>query len=125
MEKKVEELIKEHLLTDDKEFKNAYEQNPPLVATEIQWQPGEQIISELPQKDLIQLLSRYLNNDGVYVKNLLHLLLRIEKELTWLLEANGVDVNKKFKEDAKRQAELIEENIEKAKQEIKKSVAKN
>ena len=123
MEKKeLLKLIAEHLLTDDKEFVKAYKENEPQIQEKLQWQPGEAIISELSTKDLIQLGSRYLNNISVYEKNLLHLLIRIEKELQWLLEIQGVDVQKKFREDAKKQAELLEQRIEKSKEEIKKSV---
>jgi hypothetical protein len=42
--------------------------------------------------------------------------------LTWLLEAQGVNVQEKFKEDAKAQAELIEEKIRVAKEQLAKSV---
>lgn len=112
-------LVESHLIEKDKEFVKAYKQNPPQVAEKLQWQPGEQIVSELDEKDLIQLLSRYLNNDGVYVKNILHLLLRIEKELSWLLERFGVDINAKFKEDAKLQAELIEKRLAESKEALK------
>ena len=119
-----EKLIKEHLLTDEKEFVESYNENPPQIEEKLQWQPGEAIISELSNKDLIQLASRYLNNDAVYTKNILHLLIRIEKELQWLLEEKGVDIQAKFREDAKKQAELLEQRIENSKEELKKAAAK-
>lgn len=115
-------LLKEHLLTEDKEFVNAYKENPPQIQKKLEWQPGEAIISELSEKDLIQLGSRYLNNLSVYSKNILHFMIRIEKLLTWLLEAQGIDVQAKFKEDAKAQAELMEEKIKIAKEKLEKSV---
>ena len=120
-----EKLLKEHLITDEKEFVDAYNENPPQIQEKLQWQPGEAIISELNTKDLIQLASRYLNNDAVYTKNILHLLIRIEKELQWLLEEKGVDVQSKFREDAKKQAELLEQRIENSKAELKKAVENN
>jgi len=108
MEKtKLEKLLSEHLLTDDPNVVEAYKNNPPQIIEKLQWECGEGIISELDNKDLIQLLSRYLNNDGVYVKNILHLLLRIEKLLTFIAKKSGVDVDKEFKDDAKKQAEIL------------------
>lgn len=118
---KKEELLKEHLLTDDEEFVKAYNENEPQIEEKLQWQPGEMIISELSKKDLIQLASRYLNNISVYDKNILHFLIRIEKELCWLLEEKGVNVQEKFREDAKEQAALLEQRIA----ESKKALMKN
>lgn len=120
----LEKLLLDHLLTDEKEEVKQYKQNPPQVIEKLQWQPGEAIIGKLSKEDLLQLLSRYLNNDGVYTKNILHLLIRIEKELQWLLEEKGVDVQAKFKEDAKKQAELVEERIRQSKEALKNSVKK-
>ena len=114
-----EQLLKEHLLTEEKEFVKEYKENPPQIQEKLGWQPGEAIISELSAKDLIQLGSRYLNNISVYEKNILHLLIRVEKELAWLLEEKGVDVQAKFREDAKLQAELLEQRIENSKKELK------
>lgn len=121
MDKK--ELLKsQHLITKDEAFVKEYKQNPPVIEEQLQWQPGEVIISELSKEDLIQLGSRYLNNISVYLKNILHLMLRTEKELAWLLEKNGVDVGEKFKQDAKEQAELLNARIEEAKKQLKESV---
>ena len=120
-----EKLLKEHLITDEKGFVDAYNENPPQIQEKLEWQPGEAIISELSTKDLIQLASRYLNNDAVYTKNILHLLIRMERLLTWLLEAQGVDVQARFREDAKKQAELLEKRIEDSKAELKKAVENN
>ena len=117
-----EKLLADHLLTEDKDFVESYKQNPPQVQEKLEWQPGEAIISELDKKDLIQLGSRYLNNLSIYDKNILHFVIRIERLLTWLLEAQGVNVQEKFKEDAKAQAELIEEKIRVAKEQLAKSV---
>lgn len=119
---KLEKLLDEHLLSKDKDFIESYKQNPPQVQEKLEWQPGEAIISELDVKDLIQLGSRYLNNLSIYDKNILHFIIRIERLLTWLLEAQGVNVQEKFKEDAKAQAELIEEKIRVAKEQLAKSV---
>jgi len=120
MEKKeLKDLLDAHILTDDKAFIKEFKSNPPQVCERLQWQPGEGIVSELPTKDLIQLLSRYLNNDGIYVKNILHYLLRCERLLTWIAEAQGVDVDKKFKEDAKIKAEQMEQNLSKIKEQLK------
>jgi len=124
MAKDIKNLVEEHLYEKDKQFVKAYKENPPVVADKLQWQPGEQIISELELKDLAQLFSRYLNNDGVYTKNILHLLIRIEKELTWLLERFDVNVNTKFKEDAKAQAELLEQRLQESKEALRNSVKK-
>lgn len=123
--KEFKTLLDSHILTDDEEFVNEYKSNPPQVAEKLQWQPGEAIISELSKKDLIQLLSRYLNNEGTYIKNILHFLLRIERMLTWELEAKGIDVNKKFKEDAKKKAEQMELNLAQAKAELENLSKKN
>ena len=120
----LEKLLLDHLLTNDEEFVKQYKENPPQVIEKLAWQPGEAIIGKLSKEDLLQLLSRYLNNDGVYTKNILHLLIRIEKELQWLLEEKGVDVQGKFKEDAKKQAELVEERIRQSKEALKESVKK-
>ena len=117
-----EKLLAAHLLTEDKDFIESYKQNPPQIQEKLEWQPGEAIISELDKKDLIQLGSRYLNNLSIYDKNILHFVIRIERLLTWLLEAQGVNVQEKFKEDAKAQAELIEEKIRVAKEQLAKSV---
>lgn len=123
MDKK--ELLKsQHLITNDEGFVKEYKQNPPVIEEKLQWQPGEVIISELSKEDLIQLGSRYLNNISVYLKNILHLMLRTEKEIYWLLEEKGVDVAKKFKEDAQKQAELLDARIEEAKKQLKESVKK-
>jgi len=116
------ELLKKHLLTDDKEFVAQYEANPPQIIKDLQWQAGEGIISELDPKDWVQLLSRYLNNDGVYVKNILHFLLRCERLLTWIAEANGVNVDAKFKQDAKEKLEKQEELNKLIKEQLKNSV---
>lgn len=123
MEKEVLlKLLAEHLLSSDPEFKKAYKENPPIVEETLAWQPGELIVGELSENDKYQLLSRYLNNISVYLKNEVHLQLRIEKLLTFLLEAQGVDVQAKFREDAKKQAELVEQRIEETKKAIKESV---
>lgn len=123
MEKEVLlKLLAEHLLSSDPEFKKAYKENPPIVEETLAWQPGELIVGELSANDKYQLLSRYLNNISVYLKNEVHLQLRIEKLLTFLLEAQGVDVQAKFREDAKKQAELVEQRIEETKKAIKESV---
>lgn len=123
MEKEqLSKLLAEHLLSNDAEFKKAYEANPPIVEEKLPWQPGEFIISELSKKDLIQLASRYLNDICVYEKNQVHFLLRIEKLLTFLCEEQGIDVEAKFKEDARKQAELVQQRIEASKKLLKDSV---
>ena len=120
-----EQLLKEHMLSSDEEFVKEYEKNPPMVEEKLQWQPGEIIISELPPKDLAQVLSRYLNNISVYNKNMLHLLLCMERLLTWLCEERGIDVAQKFKEDARAQAELMEARIQASKKALENSPKKN
>ena len=123
MEKeKLLKLLAEHLFANDPETKKAYEANPPIIAEKLPWQPGEFIVSELSKKDLIQLASRYLNDICVYEKNQVHFLLRIEKLLTFLCEEQGIDVEAKFKEDAKKQAELIQARIEASKKALKETV---
>lgn len=118
--KQIEELLKEHCLTNDKDFVKSYKENPPQIIEKLQWFAGEGIVSELSTKDLVQLLSRYLNDNGIYIKNILHFILRIEKLLTFIAEKEGIDVNKAFKEDAKKVAEKMEENLQKSKEAIKK-----
>lgn len=120
-EKELARIILAHLLTTDEDFVKAYKENPPQIATNLQWQPGEGIISELSKKDLIQLASRYANDLSVYVKNILHFELRIERLLTWLCEAQGIDVKAKFKEDAKIREQEIEKGIEESKEQLEKS----
>lgn len=117
-----EELLEKHLLLENEEFKKAYKENPPVIEDVLAWQPGELIVGELSENDKFQLISRYLNNISVYLKNEVHLQLRIEKLLTFLLEEKGIDVNAKFREDAQRQAELVEKRIEESKKAIKESV---
>lgn len=117
--KEIEELLKEHCLTDDKEFIKNYKENPPQIIEKLQWFAGEGIISELSTKDLVQLLSRYLNDGGVYIKNILHFILRIEKLLTFIAVKLGVNVNEEFKNDAKKIAEKMEENLQKSKEALK------
>ena len=114
------DIILEHLFTKDEKLVKEYMDNPPEVVRKLAYMPGEAVISELSKKDLIQLLSRYLNNDGVYTKNILHFLIRIEKLLTWNLEAQGIDVKAKFKEDAKQQEELLEQKIRESKEALEK-----
>lgn len=121
-EKEIKKIIEEHLLSKVEEFINAYKENPPKVETKLQYQPGEPIIAYLPKEDLIQLASRYLNDNAVYLKNILHFLVRIERLLTWELEEQGVDIQAKFKEDAKKQAELVEQRIVESKKALKESV---
>ena len=116
LKKQDEKIINEHLFTEDEELVKNYKENPPQVIRSLAYMPGEAIISELDKKDLIQLFSRYLNNDGVYTKNILHLLLRIEKLLSWLCEEEGINVKEKFKEDAKIQAEELEKRIQESKE---------
>ena len=117
-EEKVAKLVLAHILTNDENFKKQYLANPPHIATRLQWQPGEGVISELPKKDLIQLASRYANDNNVLLKNILHFELRIEKLLTWLFESNGVEVKAKFKEDAKRAEEELEKKGELLKEQL-------
>ena len=120
-----EKLLKEHMLSTDEEFVKAYEENPPFIEEKIQWQPGEVIISELPPKDQAQVLSRYLNNISVYDKNILHLMLRIERLLIWLCEEQGINIAEKFKQDAKAQAELMEARLQASKKALENSTKKN
>jgi len=123
MEKeKLLELIAKHLLSSDPNFKKAYEEHPPVVEEVLGWQPGELIVGELNENDKFQLTTRYLNDIAVYLKNEVHLQLRIEKLLTFLCEAQGINVQAKFREDAKKQAELMEKSIEESKKAIKESV---
>lgn len=123
MEKeKLQKLIAEHLLSNDKDFVKAIMENPPIIEEKLGWQPGELIVGELSENDKFQLLSRYLNNISVYLKNEVHLQLRIEKLLTFLLEEQGIDVQAKFREDAKKQADLIEKRVEESKKAIKESL---
>ena len=121
MTKKEQEYAKKiiaHIFTNDENFKKQYLENPPQIVEKLQWQPGEGVISELSKKDLIQLASRYANDNAVILKNILHFELRIEKLLTWLCEEKGIDVQKKFKEDAKR----AEEQLEKQTEQLKKAL---
>jgi len=113
-----EELIKQHKPKNEEQAK-IYEQNPPTIIKDIEWFANEAVFSELSQKDFNQVISRYLNNISVYDKNIVHLLLRIEKLLTFLLVDKGLDVDKLFKEDAKLQAEKMEQQERAIKEQLK------
>lgn len=103
------DLIKAHLYATDEDFIKAYNENPPHVADKLQWQPGEAIVSELSKKDLVQLWARYNNDIVVFEKNILHILLRVEKLLTFIATNSGINVKDEFKKDAERAAQELEE----------------
>jgi hypothetical protein len=115
---KTKELIKAHLYSTDEEFVKEYESNPPHVAEKLQWQPGEAIISELSKKDLTQLWARYNNDIVVFEKNILHMLLRIEKLLTFLAEEKGINVKEAFRKDAQEREKELEEQQAKLKKQL-------
>ena len=117
-EQEKQELLKSHA-PEDEGAKKRYEENPPHIVEKLNWNEGEGVISELSTKDLIQLGSRYLNDFGVLLRNLLHYQLRIEKILTFIAEDRGIDVNKAFKEDAKKVEQLINARVEASKEALK------
>lgn len=113
-EKELKELLASHRPANEELAKQFDEANPNIIE-KLEWQPNEAVISELSTKDLIQLGSRYLNDFAIYMKNILHFELRIEKLLTFLLEEKGIDVNKKFKEDAKKMLKIREQALQESK----------
>lgn len=113
-EKELKELLASHRPANEELAKQFDEANPNIIE-KLEWQPNEAVISELSTKDLIQLGSRYLNDFAIYMKNILHFELRIEKLLTFLLEEKGIDVNKKFKDDAKKMLKIREQALQESK----------
>lgn len=117
-ENEKKELLESHKPTDENAKKN-YEDNPPRVIEGLEYQAGEGIIAKLSREDLIQLASRYLNDFGVLLRNVVHFQLRQEKLMTFIAEKMGIDVKQAFKDDAAKTAELMEKRLEQSKEELK------
>ena len=83
---------------------------------------GELIISQLSKEDLIQLGARYLNDICTYLKNIVLFEAQTSQMIKWLCEKEGIDVNALRRETAAKMRAQIDKNIEKSKEEIKKSV---
>lgn len=122
-EKELKELLASHRPANE-ELAKQFDEVQPNIIEKLEWQPNEAVISELSTKDLIQLGSRYLNDFAIYIKNILHFELRIEKLLTFLLEEKGIDVNKKFKEDAKKMLKAQEQALQESKDALIKAAKK-
>ena len=117
-ENEKKELLESHKPAD-KEGAKRYEENPPRIIDGLEYQPGEGVVGYLSKEDLIQLGSRYLNDFGVLLRNVVHFQLRCEKVLTFIAEKLGVDVAKEFKNDAAKTAELMEQRLQQSKEELK------
>lgn len=83
---------------------------------------GELIVSQLSKEDLIQLGARYLNDICTYLKNIVLFEAQTSQMVKWLCEKEGIDVNALRRETAAKMREQMDKNIEKSKEEIKKSV---
>lgn len=118
-ENEKKELLEAHKPTD-KEGAKRYEENPPRIIEGLEYQAGEGIISKLSRDDLIQLASRYLNDFGVLLRNVVHFQLRQEKLMTFIAEKMGIDVAKAFKDDAAKTAEMMEQRLQQSKEDLKK-----
>ena len=118
-ENEKKELLESHKPTDENAKKN-YEDNPPRIIESLEYQAGEGIIAKLSREDLIQLASRYLNDFGVLLRNVVHFQLRQEKLMTFIAEKMGIDVKQAFKEDAAKTAELMEKRLEQSKKDLEK-----
>lgn len=83
---------------------------------------GELIVSQLSKEDLIQLGARYFNDICTYLKNIVLFEAQTSQMVKWLCEKEGIDVNALRRETAAKMREQMDKNIEKSKEEIKKSV---
>lgn len=113
----IAKFLEEHKPTDPEQAK-AFENNLPHIVETLEYFAGEGVVSQLNDGDKFQFLTRYLNDFGVLLRNILHFELRIEKLLTFIAEGNGIDVKKAFKDDAAKQAELLDKRIEESKEQL-------
>lgn len=117
-ENKKKELLESHKPVDEDAAKR-YENNPPHIVDKIEYQPGEGVVGELPEGDFKQLITRYLNDFGVLLRNVVHFQLRTEKVLEFIAKNQGIDLAKEFKEDAKAVQLAMEQQQEAAKKALK------
>ena len=117
-ENEKKELLESHK-PDDEEAAKRYEDNPPRIVDKIEYQPGEGVVGELPEGDFKQLITRYLNDFGVLLRNVVHFQLRTEKVLEFIAKNQGIDLAKEFKEDAKAAQLAMEQHQEAVKQALK------
>lgn len=118
-ENEKKELLESHKPVDEDAAKR-YEANPPHIVDKIEYQPGEGVVGELPEGDFKQLMTRYLNDFGVLLRNILHFQLRTEKVLEFIARNQGIDLVKEFKEDAKAMQAAMDSRLESTKEAIKK-----
>lgn len=118
-ENEKKELLESHKPADEDAAKR-YEANPPHIVDKIEYQPGEGVVGELPEGDFKQLMTRYLNDFGVLLRNILHFQLRTEKVLEFIARNQGIDLVKEFKEDAKAMQAAMDSRLESTKEAIKK-----
>ena len=112
------ELLESHKPVDEDAAKR-YEDNPPRIVDKLEYQPGEGVVGELPEGDFKQLITRYLNDFGVLLRNVVHFQLRTEKVLEFIAKNQGIDLAKEFKEDAKAAQLAMEQHQEAVKQALK------
>ena len=123
-EQEKKELLESHKPSDP-ELAKVYEQNPPHIAEKLEYLAGEGVVGHLPDADYKQLMTRYLNDFGVVLRNFLHFELRIEKLLQFMATKMGIDVAKEFKEDARKVAEQMEANERAIKEQLQNCGKKN
>jgi len=123
-ENEKKELLESHKPVDEDAAKR-YEDNPPRIVDKLEYQPGEGVVGELPEGDFKQLITRYLNDFGVLLRNVVHFQLRTEKVLEFMATKMGIDVSKEFKEDAKRVAEQMEAQERAIKEQLQNCGKKN
>jgi len=119
-ENEKKELLESHKPVDEDAAKR-YEDNPPRIVDKLEYQPGEGVVGELPEGDFKQLITRYLNDFGVLLRNVVHFQLRTEKVLEFIAKNQGIDLAKEFKEDAKAVQLAMEQHQEAVKQALKNS----
>ena len=117
-ENEKKELLESHKPVDEDAAKR-YEDNPPRIVDKLEYQPGEGVVGELPEGDFKQLITRYLNDFGVLLRNVVHFQLRTEKVLEFIAKNQGIDLAKEFKEDAKAAQLAMEQHQEAVKQALK------
>ena len=112
------ELLESHKPVDEDAAKR-YEDNPPRIVDKLEYQPGEGVVGELPEGDFKQLITRYLNDFGVLLRNVVHFQLRTEKVLEFIAKNQGIDLAKEFTEDTKAAQLAMEQHQEAVKQALK------
>lgn len=101
-------------------YEKELKENPPIEVEELPKRPGELWFASLSDGEKFQLVTRYLNDIAVFNKNDTLLLAQIVNLLKYICEHLGIDVAKKEKETTAKMKKVIEDNIEEAKQKLKR-----